>query len=117
MRSSLGISEQAQEVLRVRNSGRLESVRVGDCVCLPCCYSWASVGATGSLSPAGLQLEEGSFLHSLAACQACPLLAPACGWEQRKDSQAMYTLFEDLRAGAQVQPPMTACQGAFSCPP
>lgn len=26
-------------------------------------------------------------------------------------------LFEDLRAGVQVQPPITACQGTFSCPP
>lgn len=54
----MGSSEQA-------NSGRLRessgvgdwSTGVGDCACLLCCYSWASMGAAGLFSLAVAQLE------------------------------------------------------------
>lgn len=77
----MGNSEQANHGM-LRESSELEgvggwSIRVGDCACLLCCYSWVSMGAAGLFSPAVTQLEGGSFLHTPAAPA---FFAHTCMW-------------------------------------
>lgn len=74
-------SEQANHGM-LRESSELEgvggwSIRVGDCACLLCCYSWVSMGAAGLFSPAVTQLEGRSFLHTPAAPA---FFAHTCVW-------------------------------------
>lgn len=116
LRSWLGNSEQANHSrlrkLEIEGGWRAPGWE------MPCCYSWASVGATSSLSPAGLQVERGLLPPAAqGALSVC-----ACLWMEAEEGLAgkvplLTTLFEDLHAGGQVQPPMMACQRACSCPP